>query len=73
MLFRCLALVFLTATQGAQSFFLLASGDASPLDTAALGKEIAALLSARVGGSGRLFQGKAGSLEARPQAVARLR
>jgi Ser-tRNA(Ala) deacylase AlaX len=65
--------VFLTATQGAQSFFLLASGDASPLDTAALGKEIAALLSARGGGSGRLFQGKAGSLEARPQAVARLR
>jgi len=64
--------VFLTATREGQNFFLLASGDASPLDTAALGKDIAALLSARGGGSGRLFQGKTGSLEARPQAVARL-
>jgi len=64
---------FFTASLDGQHFFLLASGDASPLDTAALGKEIAGLLSAKGGGSGRLFQGKAGSLEARPQPVARLR
>jgi alanyl-tRNA synthetase len=64
--------VFFTATAAGQSFFLLASGDASPLDTAALGREIAVLLSARGGGSGRLFQGKAGSLEGRDQALARL-
>ncbi|MDR3672625.1 MAG: hypothetical protein P4L36_17395 [Holophaga sp.] len=65
--------VFLTATQGGHSFFLLASGDAAPLDTAALGKEVAGLLAARGGGSGRLFQGKAASLEGRAQALARLR
>jgi Ser-tRNA(Ala) deacylase AlaX len=65
--------VFLTASLGGQSFFLLASGDASPLDTTALGKEIAVLLAARGGGSGRLFQGKAGSLEGRAGALARLR
>jgi alanyl-tRNA synthetase len=65
--------VFLTATQEGRSFFLLASGDASPLDTAALGKEVAGLLAARGGGSGRLFQGKAASLDGRAQALARLR
>jgi alanyl-tRNA synthetase len=64
---------FLTATLGGQSFFLLASGEASPLDTAARGKAVAALLSARGGGSGKLFQGKAGSLEARAAALASLR
>ena len=64
---------FLTATLDGQSFFLLASGEASPLDTAARGKAVAALLSARGGGSGRLFQGKAASLEARAAALASLR
>jgi alanyl-tRNA synthetase len=63
---------FFTASLDGQHFFLLASGDASPLDTAALGKEIAGLLSAKGGGSGRLFQGKAGSLEGRARALARL-
>jgi len=64
---------FLTASHAGQHFFLLASGEASPLDTAALGKEIAALLAARGGGSGRLFQGKAASLASREQVLARLR
>ena len=64
---------FLTATQAGQSCFLLASGPASPLDTGALGRELAGLLGAKGGGSGALFQGKAGSLEGRPQALARLR
>jgi Ser-tRNA(Ala) deacylase AlaX len=64
---------FLTATLGGQSCFLLAAGEASTLDVMALGKEIAVLLSARGGGSGRLFQGKAGSLAGRDQALARLR
>jgi len=65
--------VFLTAARDGQSFFLLASGEASTLDAAALGKEIAGLLSARGGGSGRLFQGKAASLEGRGLALERLR
>jgi alanyl-tRNA synthetase len=63
---------FLTATLGGQSYFLLASGEASPLDTSALGKEIAGLLSAKGGGSARLFQGKAASLEGRAEALAKL-
>jgi alanyl-tRNA synthetase len=63
---------FLTATLGGQSYFLLASGEASPLDTSALGKEIAGLLSAKGGGSARRFQGKAASLEGRAEALAKL-
>jgi len=64
---------FFTASREGQSFFLLAAGEAALLDTGALGREVAALLSARGGGSGKLFQGKAGSLEGRERAVARLR
>jgi Ser-tRNA(Ala) deacylase AlaX len=64
--------VFLTATQDGQSFFLLASGATAPMDTAGLGREIAGLLSARGGGSGKLFQGKTGSLAARDQVLALL-
>jgi alanyl-tRNA synthetase len=64
---------FLTADRDGQCFFLLASGEASPLDAAALGKEIAGLLSARGGGSGRMFQGKAASLEGRGLALERFR
>jgi alanyl-tRNA synthetase len=63
---------FLTASTGGQSFFLLASGESSPLDTVALGKEIAGLLSAKGGGSARMFQGKAASLDGRAEALARL-
>jgi alanyl-tRNA synthetase len=63
---------FLTASADGQSFFLLASGESSPLDTVALGKEIAGLLSAKGGGSARMFQGKAASLEGRAEALARL-
>jgi Ser-tRNA(Ala) deacylase AlaX len=64
---------FLTATRDGQHTFVLAAGDASPLDVPARGRDMAALLSARGGGSGRLFQGKAGSLDGRAQALERLR
>ena len=64
---------FLTATLAGQSCFLLASGPASPLDAGALGRELAGLLGAKGGGSGALFQGKAGSLAGRGPALARLR
>ena len=63
---------FLTASLDGQHCFVLASGEASPLDTGALGRELAGLLSAKGGGSGRMFQGKAVSLEGRPKALARL-
>jgi len=56
-------LVFFTASAGNAAFFVLA---------AALGKEIAGMLDAKGGGSGRFFQGKAGGLEKREQVLARL-
>lgn len=65
-------LFFLTATTDGQSFFVLAAGEKLPLDVGGVGKEIAALLGGRGGGAGRVFQGKAGSLEARAQALERL-
>jgi len=61
------------ATTGGQIFFLLAAGAEAPLDVQAAGREVAALLGGKGGGSGRLFQGKAGSLDALPAVLARLR
>ena len=63
----------LTSTRDGQHAFVLAAGDASPVDVAARGRVIGDLLAARGGGSGRLFQGKAGSLEGRAQALELLR
>jgi len=65
--------VFFTADQDGQHFFLLTAGEASRLDVPARGRELAALLGGRGGGSGRLFQGKAPSLESRGAAVSLLR
>jgi alanyl-tRNA synthetase len=62
----------LTAETGDGAVLVLAAGDHAPVDVQALGREIAALLGGRGGGSGRIFSGKAASLDARPQAVARL-
>ena len=64
---------FFTATRDGQSWFLLASGPASALDAAGLGRDLAGLLEAKGGGSGKLFQGKTSSLAGRPAALARLR
>lgn len=63
---------FLTASREGQHFFLLVAGEASATDVPARGKAVAAILGARGGGSGKLFQGKAGDLEARAQAWASL-
>jgi len=65
--------VLLTATAGGQHFFVLAAGSASTLDVAGLGRQVADLLEGRGGGSAGFFQGKAGSLARRQEAVARLR
>jgi len=65
--------VFLTADAGGQGLFLLSAGEACGLDVPALGKAVAAILGAKGGGSGRSFQGKALSLKARAEALARLR
>jgi Ser-tRNA(Ala) deacylase AlaX len=61
------------ATDGSGAFFVLVAGDALALDVSAAGREVAALLGGKGGGSGRLYQGKAGSLTAFDAALARLR
>ncbi len=65
--------VFLTADLGGEGIFLLAAGAASALEVPVLGKAVAEALGAKGGGSGRSFQGKAPSLAARAEALARLR
>jgi alanyl-tRNA synthetase len=60
--------VLLTASSSGQHVFLVAAGETSKIDVTAAGREIAALLGGRGGGSGRVFQGKAGSLADRARA-----
>jgi alanyl-tRNA synthetase len=62
----------LTASLGEQGFFLLVVAEGLALDVQSVGREIAEILGGRGGGSGRVFQGKAGSLASRDAAVARL-
>ena len=64
--------VFLTADTNGQGIFLLSAGDGSNLEVPSLGKAVAEILGAKGGGSGRSFQGKAPSLAARGEALARL-
>lgn len=62
----------LTSSPGGVHLLVLAAGDASPVDVVGTGKELVTMLDGRGGGSGRLFQGKAGSLARRTEAVALL-
>ncbi len=62
----------LTASQEGKSFFAVVAGEAVTFDVQAGGREVAEILGGRGGGSGRVFQGRAGSLAARDSAVARL-
>ena len=63
----------LTASGEKGSFFLVGGGGESGLDAARLGPGVAELLEGRGGGSGPIFQGKAGSLERRSEAESLLR
>jgi Ser-tRNA(Ala) deacylase AlaX len=63
----------LTASGESGIFFLVAAGQTSHLDAVALGPRVAELLGGRGGGAGPVFQGKAGSLERRDEALALLR
>ena len=65
--------VFLTTEVAGQGLFLLSAGDASTLDVPGAGKAVAAALSAKGGGSGRSFQGKAPNLAGRAEALTCLR
>jgi alanyl-tRNA synthetase len=64
--------VFLTSTVEGGHFFVLAAGEASSLDVASRGKDIAGLLEAKGGGAKGFFQGKALSLARRAEALERL-
>jgi Ser-tRNA(Ala) deacylase AlaX len=68
---RCVAL--LTASGEKGDFFTVAVGKDSPVELAEVGPRVAELLSGRGGGSGQIFQGKAGSLAGRTAALALLR
>jgi alanyl-tRNA synthetase len=60
-------------TEGREALFVLAAGADVVVDVTAAGREVAALLGGKGGGSGRLFQGKAPSLGAFAEALSRLR
>ena len=60
-----------TATKGGVHVFALGAGEGFG-DVQVLGREIAALLGGKGGGSGRVFQGKAPDLSGRERALARL-
>jgi alanyl-tRNA synthetase len=64
---------FLTAGTAAEPCFVLVVGGRAEADAQALGREAAALLGGRGGGSGRLFQGKAPSLAGRERVLDSLR
>jgi len=63
----------LTAAGPSGSFFALCASPASALDLRSLGAAIAGVLAGRGGGSAEIFQGKAGSLARRAEAVRLLR
>jgi len=60
--------VLLTAGEDERGVFLLAAGEAAGLDVTVAGPKVAEVLGGRGGGSGRIFQGKAGRLSARGEA-----
>ena len=69
---RGAAILLLTAGAGGAALFALAAQESAPVDVKALGARVAAALGGRGGGSGRVYQGKAGDLGGRPALVAEL-
>ncbi|HXT22151.1 MAG TPA: hypothetical protein VN923_15465, partial [Thermoanaerobaculia bacterium] len=67
------AVALITAASGSAAFFALAAQDGAGVDLKALGARAATALAGRGGGSGRIFQGKAGSLASRAALVDELR
>jgi alanyl-tRNA synthetase len=63
----------LTAGGEGAGFFVLVLSEGGTADVQVLGREVAAALDSRGGGSGRTFQGKATSLAGRGAALAALR
>ena len=66
-------IALLTAGDEGQGAFLLCAGERATIDMAVAGRAVAEILGGRGGGSGRVFQGKAGALSRRAEALAQLR
>jgi hypothetical protein len=66
-------LLLATAASGEGAAFVLAAQEGMAVDLKPLGARAAAALAGRGGGSGRVFQGKAGDLAGRARLVAELR
>jgi Ser-tRNA(Ala) deacylase AlaX len=66
-------LALFTCSSDRGGFFLLTAGDRFAQDLESLGADVARLLDGRGGGSGRVFQGKAGTLTSREQVLDLLR
>ncbi|MGB5999447.1 MAG: hypothetical protein WBI00_03110, partial [Thermoanaerobaculia bacterium] len=64
---RCVALLTASGEKGA--FFALATAKDSPFDLQNVGPRLAEIFDGRGGGSGEIYQGRAGSLERRGEAV----
>ena len=67
------SMALITAAGGSAAFFALAAQDGAGVDLKALGARTAAALEGRGGGSGRIFQGKAGNLASRAALLDELR
>jgi Ser-tRNA(Ala) deacylase AlaX len=59
----------LTAGVGEEGTFVLCAGEGTSLEVPAVGQQVAHALAGRGGGSGRLFQGRAGRLSSRAEAA----
>lgn len=64
-----LLVALLTADTEAGALFAVVTGEESVVELQSVGKAVAEALGGRGGGAGRIFQGKAGNLERRPDAV----
>jgi alanyl-tRNA synthetase len=65
--------VFLTTGEDEEGYFLLSAGPQAHADVPSLGRAVAKRLSGRGGGSGRMFQGRAGGLSQREEALEAVR
>jgi misacylated tRNA(Ala) deacylase len=63
----------LTASGEKGDFFIVAAGEDAAVELGEIGRRVAELLDGRGGGSGQIYQGKAGSLDRRNEAMALLR
>ena len=64
---------FLTSTNDAGTFFVIYRSVDSDIDLVTIGRQLATFLGGQGGGSADIFQGKAGSLERRKEAISILK